>query len=158
MIHWSLIVAAEAVEQKASLFGFDATLPIIVIEFLVLMTVLKGLFFSPLTKAIDDRNDYVRGTLADVKAKLAETESLAAQYKQELSQTRVQSQTVIAEAQAEANDIRNRMVIEAQQSAQATVDKARQEVEQEREAARKSLDAEVDRLSDGIVSKLLSAV
>ena len=158
MIHWSLIVAVEAVEQKASLFGFDATLPIVVLEFLALMTVLKGLFFGPLTKAIDDRNDYVRSTFADAKAKLAETEALATQYKQELSQTRIQSQTIIADAQAAANDIRNSMVIEAQQSAQANVDKARQEVEQEREAARKSLDAEVARLSDGIVSKLLSAV
>ena len=158
MIHWSLIVAAETVEQKASLFGFDATLPIIVIEFLILMTVLKGLFFGPLTKAIDNRNDYVRSTLADAKVKLAESEALAEHYKQELVQTRIKSQTIIADAQAAANDIRNRKVIEAQQIAQTNVEKARQEVEQDRAAAQQSLNDEISRLSDQIATKLLGAV
>ena len=158
MLNWSLIFAAEAVEQKAVLLGFDATLPIIVVEFLLLMVVLKALFFEPLTKAMDERSDYVRDTLSSVKSRLAESESLAQQYKQELAQARLQAQSIISEAQAAANDTCNKQIIEAQQAARVKVDKARQEIEQEKETAQKSLEAEISLLSGQIANKLLGAI
>ena len=157
MIHWSFVVATEAVEQKASLFGFDATLPIIVVEFLILMTVLKATFFGPLTEQIDSRNDYVRDTASGAKSKLSEAETLAVQYKKDIAQTRISAQATVADAQAEASAIRNQKVIEAQQEAQAKVDAARLEVEKEKQAALSALEAEVAELSDSLIAKLLGA-
>ncbi|WP_026100695.1 F0F1 ATP synthase subunit B' [Synechococcus sp. PCC 7336] len=157
MIHWSLIVATEAVEQEASLFGFDATLPIIVAEFLLLMAVLKVTFFGPLTDAIDERNDYVRDTAADAKVKLAESQSLAEKYKQEAARARLAAQSLISDAEAEATALRNQQVLAAQQEAQARVQEARQAIEAEKNAALEVLEAQVTDLSSQVTEKLLGA-
>lgn len=158
MVHWSFMLAAEAPEQQAVLLGFDATMPFIVIEFLVLMAVLKALFFKPMTEAIDSREDYVRTTLSGAKEKLEKSEALARQYKQEIAQMRLKAQAIIAEAEAGATKIRNQQVLEAQQAAQARVEAARLAVEQEKQTALQELNAQVTDLSDRIAAKLIGAV
>jgi F-type H+-transporting ATPase subunit b len=145
---------AEAAE-KGGLFDLDATLPIMAVQFLVLVAILNSIFFKPLTKAIDDRNDYVRGNLSDAKERLQKSEALAKQYEQELVSTRRATQEAIATAQAEANKSRNQQIAAAMSESQELVAQAKAEVEQQKQAASVSLDAEVEILSRQILSKLL---
>jgi len=145
---------AEAAE-KGGLFDLDATLPIMAVQFLVLVAILNGIFFKPLTKAIDDRNDYVRGNLSDAKERLQKAEALAKQYEQELVSTRRATQEAIATAQAEASKLRNQQIASAMSESQELVAKAKAEVEQQKLAAASSLDAQVEILSAQILGKLL---
>jgi F-type H+-transporting ATPase subunit b len=52
--------------EKAALFEFNLTLPIIAIEFLLLMVALDKLYFSPLGKFMDDRDAKIRTELGEV--------------------------------------------------------------------------------------------
>jgi F-type H+-transporting ATPase subunit b len=141
--------------EKGGLFDLDATLPIMAVQFLVLVAILNSIFFKPLTKAIDDRNDYVRGNLSDAKERLQKSEALAKQYEQELVSTRRATQEAIATAQADANKLRNQQIAAAMSESQALVAQAKLEVEQQKLAASASLDAEVEILSRQILNKLL---
>jgi F-type H+-transporting ATPase subunit b len=138
------------------MFDFDATLPLMAVQFLVLMFLLNGLFYKPLTKAIDDRNGYVRTTIVDAQERLAKAENLAKQFEQELADTRRKAQAVIAEAQADAQKIAAQKVAEAQQEAQSQREQAQRELDQQKQSALQSLEQQVESLSRQILDKVLA--
>jgi F-type H+-transporting ATPase subunit b len=45
------------------LFDFDATLPFLAIQFLILMFILNNILYNPLLNTINKRNDYISSTL-----------------------------------------------------------------------------------------------
>ncbi|ACA98742.1 MULTISPECIES: F0F1 ATP synthase subunit B' [Cyanophyceae] len=159
MTHWTIVLATEAVEKTAEggLFDFDATLPVMAIQFLVLAALLNKLFYKPIGQAIDDRSDYIRTNLVDAKERQQKAEDLAAQYEQELRDVRREAQDVIAKAQAEAQKVVADEVKSAQAEALAEREKAALEIEAQRESAFKSLEQQVDSLSQAIASKLVGA-
>ncbi|AMA08517.1 MULTISPECIES: F0F1 ATP synthase subunit B' [unclassified Picosynechococcus] len=159
MTHWTIVLATEAVEKTAEggLFDFDATLPVMAIQFLVLAALLNKLFYKPIGQAIDDRSDYIRTNLVDAKERQQKAEDLAAQYEQELRDVRREAQDVIAKAQTEAQKVVADEVKSAQAEALAEREKAALEIEAQRESAFKSLEQQVDSLSQAIASKLVGA-
>lgn len=153
----TLLLAAEtAAEEGGGLFDFDATLPLIAIQFVILAVVLNAIFYKPLGRAIDERNEYVRTSVANAKERLAQAEKLAAQYEQELSETRRKAQSVIADAQAEAEQIAAQQLAEAQREAQAQREQAQQELESQKQSAMRTLEQQVDDLSRQLLDKLLN--
>jgi F-type H+-transporting ATPase subunit b len=159
MTHWTIVLATEAVEKTAEggLFDFDATLPIMAIQFLVLAALLNKLFYKPLGEAIDSRSDYVRTNLVEAKERQQKAEDLAVQYEQELRDVRREAQDVIASAQAEAQKIVAGELKSAQEQALAEREKAAQEIEAQRQSAFETLEQEVEALSQAIASKLVEA-
>jgi len=144
-------------KNKAELkvFDFDATLPLMALQFLVLTVVLNAIFYKPMSKMLDDRDEYIRTTKLSAQERLAKAEKLAKEYEQKLGETRKQSQAVIATAQADARKIASAKVAEAQKEAQVSREKASQEIEQQKQEAMRSLEKEVDALSRQILEKLL---
>lgn len=140
------------------MFDFDATLPLMAVQFLLLVAILNAVFYKPLTKVIDERNDYIRGTQVDAQERLAKAESLAKQYEQELADVRRQSQALIAEAQADAQKIVAQKTAEAQAEARVQREQAQKDLDQQKQNAFQSLEQEVDALSRQILDKLLGSV
>jgi F-type H+-transporting ATPase subunit b len=136
-------------------FDFDATLPLMALQFLVLTLVLNAVFYKPLTKTLDERADYIRKTELGAQERLAKAKQMAEQYEQKLGESRRQSQGIIATAQAEAQKIAAEQVAEAQKEAQMSREKAAKEIEQQKQEAMRSLEQEVDTLSRQILEKLL---
>ncbi|WP_204154042.1 F0F1 ATP synthase subunit B' [Leptolyngbya sp. CCY15150] len=159
MIHWTVLLAAEAAasEGGGGLFDLDATLPLMAIQFLLLMVILNAVFYKPLGKSIDDRDNYIRTTQAEAKERLEQTKRLTQQYETELASTRRQSQTVIAEAQAAAQKIAAEQIAQAQQEAQAQREQVQRELDQQKTEALASLESQVGALSEQILDKLLGA-
>jgi F-type H+-transporting ATPase subunit b len=149
------LVAAETATESGGLFDLDATLPIMAVQFLLLVVVLNQLFFQPLTGAIDQRNDYVRNQISEAKEKLEKTKALAIAYEKSLVDARKLAQDKIATAQAEANKLRTQQIAEAIAQAQAKSAEARTTIEQQKIEAKQALSAEVEALSGQILSKLL---
>jgi F-type H+-transporting ATPase subunit b len=139
------------------MFDFDATLPLMAVQFLVLVAILNAIFYKPLTKAIDDRNDYIRMTQTEAQERLSKSESLAKQYEQELADTRKQSQALIATAQADAQQIVAQRTAEAQEQARQQRAQAQAELDQQKQEALRSLEQQVESLSHQILDKLLAA-
>ncbi|PSN19847.1 F0F1 ATP synthase subunit B' [filamentous cyanobacterium CCP5] len=154
---WLLAVEA-AEEGGGGLFDFDATLPLMAVQFVLLTVILNAVLFKPLGKAIDERDNYVRSNRVDAQERLAKAKQLTKQYEQELAETRRKAQSVIAEAQEEAQKIAAKSVAEAQQQAQAKREQMQQELDQQKQAAMAQLQQQVDDLSRQILDKLLDSV
>lgn len=137
------------------MFDFDATLPLMALQFLVLTVVLNAIFYKPLTKTLDERDEYIRNQESDAKERLSKAEKMAKEYEEELGQARKQSQAVIAAAQEDARKMAAQAIAEAQQEAQAERAKAQEEIDQQKQQAMASLEQQVDDLSRQILEKLL---
>ena len=160
MMYWITLLAVETAEtasKEGGLFDLDATLPLMAIQFLILVLILNVTFYKPLGKAIDERNEHVRRNQLDAQERLAKAEQLAKQYEQELAAARKQSQSIVANAQAEAQKIAAEKIADAQREAQAQREQAAQEIEQQKQEAMASLQQQVDALSRQILEKLLGA-
>jgi F-type H+-transporting ATPase subunit b len=140
------------------MFDFDATLPLMAVQFLILVALLNAVFYKPLTKVIEDRSNYIRSNEADARERLAKADSMAKQYESELAETRKQYQTTIATAQAAAQKIAADQVATAQQAAQAQREQAQKELDEQKQTAMQALEQQVESLSREILDKLLAGV
>jgi len=140
------------------MFDFDATLPLMALQFLLLAALLNAIFYKPMTKVLDDRANYVRTNNLDARDRLAKAESLTKEYEQQLASARRQSQVTIETAQNEAKKITAQKIAQAQQEAQVQREQAAKEIEQQKQAAMATLDAQVDALSNQILEKLLGSI
>ncbi len=158
-MHWTILLAiaeeAAEVAKEGGLFDINATLPVMAVQFLILMAVLNAIFYKPLTKAIEDRADYIRKNQLEAKERLAKAEKKAAEYETYLGETRKKAQSVIAAAQEEAQKIAAKKMAEAQQEAQQKREQAALEIDKQKQEALQELDQQVDSLSRQILEKLL---
>lgn len=140
------------------MFDFDATLPLMAVQFVILVALLNTVFYKPLTKVIEDRSTYIRSNEADARERLAKADGMAKQYESELAATRKQYQVTIAEAQAAAQAIVAEQVAAAQQAAQAQREQAQKELDVQKQTAMQALEQQVESLSREILDKLLAGV
>ena len=137
------------------MFDFDATLPLMALQFLLLAAVLNAIFYKPLTKALDDRDNYIRTNKVDARERLDKAERIAKDYEQQLAEARKQAQAAIAAAEADAQSIYSQSIAEAQQQVQKQREEASREIENQKAEAMRSLEQQVDSLSRQILDKLL---
>jgi F-type H+-transporting ATPase subunit b len=137
------------------MFDFDATLPMMALQFVVLAVILNSIFYKPLNKVLDERAEYIRKQEADGQERLTKAKELAKEYEKQLADARKQSQEVIASAQADAQKMAAQAVAVAQKEAQVKKETVAQEIEQQRQEALTNLEQQVDSLSRQILEKLL---
>ena len=138
------------------MFDFDDKLPLMAIQFLLLVFILDRVFYTPFGKTLDDRSEYVRSKRMGSQERLDQSKKMAEAYEAELADTRKQAQSIVAEAQAEAQKLAAAQMATAQQEAQGQREAAQKEIDQQKQAAMATLDQQVDQLSNQIVEKLLS--
>ncbi len=139
------------------MFDFDATLPLMAVQFLLLTALLNVVFYKPLTKSLDERDDYIRSNDMDAREKLAKAESLVQEYDKQIAEARRESQNLMQQAQADAKEITAGKIAEAQREVQAQKEQAAREIEQQRAAAFATLEQQVDSLSGQILEKILGS-
>lgn len=137
------------------MFEFDATMPLMAVQFLLLAVVLNAVFYKPLTKTLDERDEYIRSNNADARERLAKSQMLVKEYEQKISEARKQSQAVLEQAQLDARNINAQKIAEAQKEVQAQKEQTAREIEEQKQAAMRTLEGQVDSLSRQILEKLL---
>jgi F-type H+-transporting ATPase subunit b len=137
------------------MFDFDATLPLMALQFLLLAALLNVIFYKPMTKVLDDRDNYIRTNNLEASERLAKAERLTKEYEQQLADARRQSQATVEAALAEAKKITAEKIAQAQKEAQAQREQASVEIDQQKQEAMRSLEQQVDSLSRQILEKLL---
>jgi len=149
----SILVLFGAAE--GGLFDFDATLPLMAVQVVILTFILNALFFKPVGKVVEEREGYVNTSRVDAKEKLAEVERLETDLKNQLKQARQAAQKVITEAEEDSDNLYKEALALATAEANASREEARREIDSQREAALNQLKSEADQLVELIVSRLL---
>jgi F-type H+-transporting ATPase subunit b len=151
-----LALQAASTESKGGLFDFNATLPLMALQILLLMVVLNAIFYKPVAKVLDERDEYIRSNLTKASEMLSKAEAITKKYEQDLSRERKDSQIIISSAQKEAQDIVAMEIKEAQKDTEQLVTEATNQLNSQKEKALKALEEQVTTLSDQIKTKLLS--
>nr|QCI06555.1 ATP synthase CF0 subunit II [Erythroglossum lusitanicum] len=142
-------------ENQGGLFDFNATLPLMSLQFLALTIVLNLLFYKPISNILDERDEYIRNSLTSASASLVKANELTKQYEYELAESRKQAQAIIKNSQKDAQLVVSERIKEAQKDAENLLKEAYAELNMQKEQALKSLETQVDILSDKIRLKLL---
>ena len=96
MNHLSILIA---VEGPGGLFDINATLPLVIIQFLLIMVILNVILYSPLLQVITERNQYILNNLSKASEILADSNKLTTQYEQELDIVQKEAQIEIKNSQ-----------------------------------------------------------
>jgi len=142
-------------EGAGGLFDFNATLPLMAIQFILLTVVLTFIFYKPVAKVIDEREAYINGNLTTASEKLIKADELYKEYDAQLKTARVSSQAIIAKSEKEAKDVVALEIDQARQDATKLIEQTNKELEAQKSLALQQLETQVDELSQLIKEKLL---
>ena len=151
---WLLL--AEAAVPEGGLFDLDATLPLMAVQVVLLTFLLNSLFFRPVGKVVEDREGYISTSLADAKQKLEQVQRLEAELTEQLRGARQAAQAAILEAEQEVDNLYREAIATTEADANRTREKARREIEAQREQAQSQLMGKVDEFSAKIIQRLLA--
>ena len=99
MINLSILISSSEISGPGGLFDFDATLPLVAIQFLLLMVILNIILYNPLLTIIDERKEYILTNLSKASETLVEANKLTTKYEQELDSVRKKAQLEITNSQ-----------------------------------------------------------
>ena len=109
------------------------TLLLQVVNFLILLLVLYFFAYKPVMKMLDERSRKIKESMDEVqkvKEQAAQTEE---EFKKKIEAASKEGQEVIARAMRTGEEARQRAQAEAKQEAQGLVEKARVEIQRERD-------------------------
>jgi len=145
-------------EGAGGLFDFNATLPLMALQFILLTVALTFIFYKPVAKVLEDRETFISTNLAEASEKLVKADELYKQYEEELKTARTNSQSVITESEKEAKEIVALEISQARKDAASLIEQTNKELEAQKTLALQQLESQVDALSDLIKEKLLGKV
>jgi F-type H+-transporting ATPase subunit b len=104
-----------------------------IVNFLILLLILYFFAYKPVMKMLDERSRKIRESMDEVqkvKEQAAQTEE---EFKKKIDAASKEGQEVIARAMRTGEEARQRAQLEAKQEAQGLVEKARVEIQRERD-------------------------
>jgi len=142
-------------EGAGGLFDFNATLPLMAIQFILLTIVLTFVFYKPVAKVLEERETTISKNLAEASEKLLKADELYKQYDEQLKTARTDAQVIIAQSDKEAKDMVAAEITQARADASKLIQQTNNELEAQKSLALEKLETQVEELSQLIKEKLL---
>jgi len=154
MVNFSILISSSEVSGPGGLFDIDATLPLVAIQFVILMVILNALLYSPLLTIIEERKEYILGKLAKASELLSQANELTAQYEQELNSVRKEAQLEITNSQNIHKEILDIELNISQKYIDNLLETIAEDLSEKRNIALNSLDGIVQSLCGDIEKRL----
>ena len=154
MINFSILISSSEVSGPGGLFDINATLPLVAIQFLLLMILLNVILYNPLLTIIEERKEYILTNLSEASEVLAEANKLTTQYEQELEDVRKQAQLEITKSQRIHKEILEVEVNISQKYIDNLLDTITRDLLTKKEIALNNLDEIVQSLATNIETRL----
>jgi len=142
-------------EGAGGLFDFNATLPIMALQFIALTTILTFVYYKPVGTFLEERETLISNNLTNASERLLKADELYQQYDKQLKDARNKAQGIIQAAETEAKEIVASEIAQARKDAASLIDKTNRDLEAQKNLALEKLETQVDELSDLIKEKLL---
>jgi len=154
MINLSILISSSEVSGPGGLFDFDATLPLVAIQFLLLMVILNIILYNPLLTIIDERKEYILTNLSKASETLVEANKLTTKYEQELDSVRKKAQLEITNSQKIHKEILEVELNISQKYIDNLLDTIIKDLFAKKDIALNSLDEVVQSLCENIETRL----
>jgi len=154
MVNFSTLILSSEISGPGGLFDIGATLPLVAIQFLLLMILLNVILYSPLLTIMQERKEYILTNLGKASELLAEARNMTTQYEQELSSVRKEAQLEIINSQKIHQEILEIEVNISQKYIDNLLDTITKDLTDKKVIAFNSLDRIVASLCDEIENTL----
>ena len=154
MVNLSILISSSETSGPGGLFDINATLPLVAIQFLLLMAVLNVLLYNPLVTAITERNDFILNNLSEASDTLSKANELTTQYEQELNSVRKEAQLEIANSQKIHKEILDIELNISQKYIDNLLESITNEFLSKKESVLNNLSSEIQTLTTEIENKL----
>lgn len=128
-----------------------------IINFLVIMAILRMFLYQPILNMLEQRREKIRESLSAAETARAEAATRGRENEEIIAKARREAQEIINAAQERAKRVETDIVAQANQEAAARKERATGEIEYERQQAMSSLRDEVAQLSLAIARKTIGA-
>ena len=154
MINLSILISTSEVSGPGGLFDINATLPLVAIQFVLLMVILNVILYSPLLTIIEERKEYILTNLGKASEILAEANKLTTQYEEELTSVRKEAQLEITNSQKIHKEILETELTISQKYIDNLLDTITKDLLVKKDIALNSLDKIVQSLCADIETRL----
>jgi F-type H+-transporting ATPase subunit b len=154
MINFSILISSSEVSGPGGLFDINATLPLVAIQFVLLMFILNVTLYNPLLTIIEERKDYILTNLSEASDILRKANELTTKYEQELEDVRKQAQLEITKSQKIHKEILEVEVNISQKYIDSLLDNITKDLLDKKEIALNNLDEIVQSLATNIETRL----
>ncbi len=113
-----------------------------IVNFIVLLLILRFTLYKPVLRMLDDRRKRIAEGLGAAEAARAEASDAQAQIQAQLDEARGQGQEIVANAQQVASRVQDEARDQAERDREAAAQRSRQEIQLERDRAIADLRAE----------------
>ncbi|MFO7973333.1 MAG: F0F1 ATP synthase subunit delta [Candidatus Hydrogenedentota bacterium] len=129
-------------QEEGGLINWTTTIAQIV-NFLILVALLKYFLYDRITSAIDNRAKRIAGEQEEARKKQAEADKKAKKYDEELEEFEQNRQKMLEEAKAEADKLREELAQKARKEVDNTKTRWQEALRQEQEQFMQSLRTEI---------------
>jgi F-type H+-transporting ATPase subunit b len=110
-----------------------------IVVFLLLLFILGRYAWGPILSAVDAREARIQASLDAAQQKTDEIEALVTEQRAHLTAARQEAQQIVADSREAAERVRKDIEAKARSEGQALVERARAEIDREKEAALESI-------------------
>ncbi|MCH3950506.1 MAG: F0F1 ATP synthase subunit B [Acidaminococcus sp.] len=126
-----------------------------IVNFLILLWILAKFAYKPLLKAMDDRRMRIVKDMDNAENARKDAEALKQQYVDKMKDAKKEANAIIAKANAQAQQIHDEMLAQAQKEREEILNSGRDRVEAERKKALLDVREQVIALSTEIAGRVL---
>ncbi|BAV58972.1 hypothetical protein AGMMS49929_09840 [Endomicrobiia bacterium] len=138
-------------------FGLEAKLFLFqLINFLIIVFILKKFLFAPLKKILDERKRKIEQSLQDAENAKIVLENASEEKKNILAKAKSSADTLMATVKVSIKETKEKAVIEAKQRSEQIIDEAKQKAATEFESMNKKIGKISVDISGKVMSKVLS--
>lgn len=134
---------------------FNGTAIILAISFIIFVILENFIFYSPMKKVLDERDEYIAGNEQEADKNYSAAQLLVDEKDTKIAQAKAQSAQLLNEASAKTQEQFDVAVKQAKLNSNEKVDEIKKNLESEKQQAQEILRKEIATYASCIISKIL---
>jgi len=140
-----------------NLLSFDTGLMIWTwITFIIVLVILATKAWRPMIKALENRENFIRESLAEAEAARQEADKIALEYEAMVAKARQEAQAIVSAGKDTAERMKTEILNEAQEKSAGILKQAETQIHAEREKAISEIRTQIVDISLAAAAKILS--
>lgn len=133
----------------------DATAIVIAISFIVFMVIMNAIFYEPLLKLQDNREDYIENNKQQAHNYESEAKGLLSEHNENIKQAKKQAKDIISHVVDNAKTEKNNKIVEANQRSAEKIQSFHDEMAVAKTQIKESLSSDMLEIAQQISTKIL---
>ncbi|WP_182187943.1 F0F1 ATP synthase subunit B [Pectinatus frisingensis] len=139
------------------MINIDGTLLAQLVNFIVLVILLKKFAYKPIMKMLHDRQAKIANSIESAENDEKKAQQVLGEYQKQLADARVSAQSIVDKAMKRAQEEHDASIAQTKQEIEQMRKNAKEDIARDRERAAMQLKGEVVSLSMAAASKIIAA-